>query len=144
MNFNHSMTCVDKNGNKNEFKYSFEVGEEEGFQKISYQVVPAEINIDDWFEFSLIRINETTAKIYAMNNNSIPELSGKGIPEKLIEIAASQFNSTIISSSNNPKSKHLETEWRSISANKVWDRLVANNKAKYDSHLDVYTYLTKL
>ena len=142
MDFNHSMICVDKSGKANEFKYSIEFGEEDDFQKIIYRVIPADINTDDWFEFALVRINDSTGKIYAMNNNNVPELAGKGISEKLIEIAAAQFNSTIISSSNNPKSKKLGTEWRTVAANKVWDRLVANNKAKYDSQLDVYIYLS--
>lgn len=141
MDFNHSMICVDKSGKANEFKYTIEFSDEDDFQKISYRVISADINTDDWFAFSLVRINDSTGKIYAMNNNNVPELTRKGIPEKLIEITTIQFNSTIISSSNNPKSKQLDTEWRTVAANKVWDRLVADNKAKYDSQLNLYTYL---
>lgn len=140
MDFNHSMICVDKSGKATEFNYSIDFSEEDDFEKIIYRVIPADINTDDWFEFSLVRIDDSTGKIFAMNNNNVPELTGKGIPEKLIEIAAAQFNSTIISSSNNPKSKLLDTEWRTVAATKVWERLVAKDKAKYDSQLDLYSY----
>lgn len=79
-------------------------------------------------------------KITSMNNNGVPELSGMGIPEKLIELVASKFGLEVVSSSNNLSYKKLETEWRSLDANKVWDRLLNQNRAIYNAELDIYTY----
>lgn len=144
MDYNYQMECVDRDGNINKFKYSIEqtieYSYDNDFEKFIFRVMPADFNTDDWFEFSIVKINNATGKVSTMKNNRVPELSGKGITEKLIELAASQFGLTIISSSNNPLHKKLETEWRSIDANKVWDRLQAQNKATYDTELDIYTY----
>src|SRR5690348_11566195 len=140
MDFNYDIECIDRYGQANNFKYSIEKSQENDFEKLIFRVVPANLNTDDWFEFSIVKIDDTTGKISSMNNNSIPELSGKGIPDKLIELIALKFNLKIISSSNKPSSQKLDTEWRTIDANKVWDRLIKQNKALYDSDLDIYTY----
>ena len=140
MNFIHEFECVDPFGNTNRFKYSKELSEDGDFEKVIYRVIPADTDTNDWFEFSVAKIDDTTGKVSSMNNNKVPELRGKGITEKLIELAASELGLHIISSSNKLSSKKLETEWRSIDASRVWDRLVQQNKANYDSELDVYSY----
>ncbi len=140
MDFKYDMVCIDRYGNQNNFNYSLDFSEENEFEKIIFRVIPADLMTEDWFELSVIKIDDTSGKISAMVNNTIPELSGKGVPDRLIEIAASQLNLKIISSSNKPSSKKLDTEWRTPDADNVWDRLVLQNKATYDPDLDIYTY----
>lgn len=140
MDFNQNMVCIDRYGNSNNFRYSIDNSEEEDFEKIIYRVIPADIETNDWFEFSVAKIGDSTGKIVTMNNNGVPELSGMGISEKLIEIAAEQLKLKIITSSNIEAAKLLTGEWRSVSASGVWKRIVRQSKATYDRELDVYTY----
>ena len=144
MDYNYQMECVDRYGNINKFKYSIEqtieYNDDNDLEKFTFRVMPVDFNTDDWFEFSVVKIDDNAGKISSMTNHGVSELRGMGIPEKLIELAASQFGLRIISSSNKPLHQKLEKEWRTIDANKVWDRLVKQNKASYDTDFDIYTY----
>jgi hypothetical protein len=74
-----------------------------------------------------------------MTNNSQTIYSAIGIPEEMIKICKGLMNRVIISISNLPSAKLLNSERRGKNAEKVWDRLVPNNLATYDPKNDIYT-----
>lgn len=141
MEFTTEIICIDKNGNENTFKYSLEESEENGKKKWVFRVVPHNLIVQDWFEFSVTEVDENTGKITSMNNRKMTEYIAKGIPEKLIEEANSVLNLTINSSSNTEEFKAFPNEWRSESATKVWERLLNRGEAEYDQQRDIYTSL---
>jgi hypothetical protein len=81
-----------------------------------------------WFTHTFIFLNQTL-KSENMSNNGYSEFSKKGIPEKIIEIASSEFNSDVISSPITPQPGNFLVD----TSFKVWQRLVLQNK---NSHRD--------
>ncbi len=140
MNFDKEIICVDKDGVEHIFKYSLNESEEDGNTKYIFHVMPKDLNAKDWFEFAITMIDDKKGKITVMNNRSMSEYVGKGIPDKLIEEASCVLSISISSSSNNARYKNFDPEWRTSDADKVWRRLISKNKASYDKNKDTYYY----
>jgi hypothetical protein len=143
MGFDREIVCTDRNGNQNLFKYSLDESDEDGNAKWIFRVMPFDLNATDWFEFGITVINPTIGKVTMMNNRNMVQYKGKGITEKLIEEAANVLGLTIISSTNNPKTKSLLTEWRSEAAGVIWKRLINQGLASFNEQEDIYTFTKK-
>lgn len=141
MTFDNEIICTDRNGNQNQFKYSINKSEENGKVKWIFRVMPFDLNANDWFEFAITVINPTVGKITVMDNRNMVEYRGKGITEKMIEEAANVLGLTIISSTNNSQKKLLSTEWRTPAADVIWERLIAQGRATYNTEDDIYTFI---
>lgn len=132
------ITCIDKDGIENNFKYSLEVVEDENYKKWNFMVIPANEIFKDFFFFSAQETKEKQVKITMMNNHNQKEYSAKGIPEKLIQTISLITNQPILSSSNISKYKSFEEEYRTPQATKVWERLKKEGKAHYNEQTDTY------
>lgn len=142
IDFPNSITCIDKDGNKNDFRFNLaETKDEYDRRKWVFKIIPAIEDVDDWFEFSIVKINDATGKVSAMNNNREKKYMAKGIPNKMIEETAEVLMLQIISSTNNESFKLLYTEWRSLDAEKVWKRMVKEGRAEYDLRTDTFTFI---
>lgn len=141
MNFENELICTDSDGNENQFLYSIEESEENGYVKWIFRVIPADMQAADWYEFAVTKIDESTGKVTVMDNRNMIQYRGKGITEKLIDEASEVLDMTIISSTNVSGAKSLETEWRTEPATKIWERLKAKGTASHDKQTDIYTYL---
>jgi hypothetical protein len=143
MGFDTEIICIDRNGNQNSFKYSMDESEESGKVKWVFRVMPHDLNAADWFEFAITVINPTVGKITVMDNRNMVQYRGKGITEKMIEVAANVLGLTIISSTNNPQKKSLSIEWRTPAADIIWERLRAKGLATYNTEDDIYTFIKR-
>ncbi len=130
--------CIDRNGSENRFKYSIEKTTEKGNNTWFFRIQPVDIIVDEDFEFEITQIGENIGKVTQMFHHFKEEYIAKGVPEKMIEEANRILNLNIISSTNKEESKLLSTEWRTTEAEKVWIRLYAQGKAKYDPNSEIY------
>jgi hypothetical protein len=141
MEFDKEIVCTDRKGNQHYFKYSIEESDDEGFLKWIFKVLPFDLNAPDWYEFSITVIRPGIGKVTLMDNRNMPQYRGKGITERLIEESANFLGLTIISSTCNPNKKVLSTEFRTIPATKVWEKLKNQGLASYNEEDDIYTFL---
>jgi hypothetical protein len=141
MSFNNELICTDSHGNEHQFLYSIEESEENGHLKWIFRVMSVDLQANDWYEFAVTKIDNSTGKVTVMNNRNMIQYRGKGITEKLIDEASKVLGLTIISSTNISEAKTLETEWRTEPATKIWERLKAKGIASHDDQTDIYTYL---
>lgn len=141
MSFENEIICTDSEGNESRFLYSITESEEEGRVKWIFRVMPDNLDAMDWYEFAITIIDDSTGKVTVMDNRNMIQYRGKGITEKLIDESSRVLNITIISSTNNPSAKSLETEWRTEPATKIWERLKAKGAASLNEQTDIYTYL---
>ena len=138
MNFDATITCTDKDGIENKFLYNLQKSDFE--EKWTFKIIPSEIEVDDWFEFSIQKTIDNKGKVIQMKHQNMQEYVAKGIPDKMIEESSKVLNLEIISSTNIESAKSFGTEWRTGEATKVWKRLMALGKAKHDSETDIYTF----
>ena len=139
MNFDTEIICKDKNEIENRFLYNLE-DKCDFEQKWIFRIIPAEIEVDNWFEFTITKTSNNKGKVTQMKHQNMPEYVAKGIPEKMIEESSAVLQLEIISSTNIESAKSFDTEWRTPQATKVWERLVALGKASHNSATDIYTY----
>lgn len=125
--------CIDKYGNKNTF-YIREVDR-------SYQgVVNYSVSTDplppsqESFQIAVKEDENGELQVTQMYHNQEPVYSAKGIPEAAILHISKEKGLTVRSSPG----KKRGDEFRLAGATKVWDRLVAAGKAKYDPDEDIY------
>ena len=135
------ITCIDKDGYKNNFLYSLEIEKINDYNQWKFSVIPDDGLCSDFFFFSGETISDEKIKITMMNNHNQEIYSGKGIPERLIEELHIITGKDIVSSSNNPHKKVLEEEYRTPPATKVWQRLVNINRASYNTEDDLFTFI---
>lgn len=127
-----TIKCVGKDG----VSRDFEVESEEVLtgKKWDFSVRAQESN--DFFQLTVETSDDNKVRITQIFHNDDPAYKGMGIPDALLPYVASQLKKQIISSSNKFPSK--PGEWRSVYANKMWDRLVGKVQAVYDEQKDVY------
>lgn len=98
----------------------------------------------DFFELTVIDVDENTLRIDSIEKNTNPALSRKGIPDVLIPEIARVLKKSIISSTSKnldkPKPIGEKPQYRTVSAEKYWKRLQNKGLAQYDSENDIYTY----
>ena len=94
----------------------------------------------------MIRSYTKTGQIFAcaacrvimMNNNGFAPVKAKGIPDALIPVIRQVVGRSVQSS---PRAGSSLDVRRVPPADKVWERLVAANLARYDEAADVYHLL---
>ena len=95
-------------------------------------------NLQRFLFFSAKETADNYIKVTMINNHNQIEYSAKGIPEKIIQELRNLSDKVIISSSNNPLYKSFDEEYRTLPAYKVWNRLIVQGKASYDTEIDTY------
>lgn len=138
MSFDHNILCVGNDKLEYTFCYSITESEEDGNSKWIFRVMPSDLNATDWYEFAITKVNSHIGKVTMMDNRNMPVYRGKGITEKLIEVASNDLGIEIRSSSN--KKKTFSNEFRTTAADVIWNRLVVKGKAEYNEELDFYKY----
>lgn len=129
------METIDLHNNNCHFQYFVELGDELRPDEITFKVYSIPKEELRWFSYKLKIIDNNIAKSEMMNNNSNFEFSKKGIPEKIIEIAADHLERSVISSPINPKMGDFLVP----QAIKAWERLIKqNNKVRKDEENGCY------
>lgn len=128
--------CTDLNGNKRSAYYNIKkIITDDGIKKLEFRTYMENDKQNEWFDFKVALLDNDIIKVTDMFVGK-QEHRMKGIPEALILELKRLFNKKIISSSNSKPI--IDNEWRKPSATKVWQRLVIQNRAKYDSYNDVF------
>ena len=135
------INCITREKIEIDFYYIYETLFENGRNKHYFKVYSDNIEEEDFAEFEFIEIDKVTLKPIMMEHHYIEKYVAKGIPERIIEVVQNITNKNVISSSN--KRKILDTEYRTESSEKVWERLVQQNKAEYKNENDIYRYISK-
>lgn len=138
-----TITCIDKTGNPHNFKYTYEIDNDDGKRIWKFIIIPEHEIYKDFFFFSAKEITDNQIKVTMINSHNQGAYSSKGIPEKIIEELQLLTGKEIISSSNNPLSKSFLEEYRTPPATKVWERLIAKGLASYDEQMDTYKFKKK-
>lgn len=130
------LKCTGKDNEETLFQYRFETIPYDEPKEINFTVVPALGEYSDFFNFALSVVDPNYLKINMMTANGQAIYRGKGIPAALMNEVGILFDKIIISSANGKRAG----EYRTKSATKVWDRLVANSLAEYNAQEDRYVY----
>lgn len=102
-----------------------------------FKVFSIPLNEMRWFSYRVRIINDTLIKSEHLSINENSEFAKKGIPEKIIQIASSELNRDIQSSSITFKNGNYLTP----PSKKAWERLVAQcENAFLDSKNDCFIY----
>ncbi|GHN02083.1 hypothetical protein WSM22_35720 [Cytophagales bacterium WSM2-2] len=117
-----SFQTTDIGGNQCTFQYEVVIDEFDS-NEITFRVFSMKIDPMRWFSYRFKILNKTTAKGEMATCNDNSEFSRKGIPEKIIEIAAQHLNRSIISSPLNP----VAGDYLVGPSVKMWERLVVQN-----------------
>lgn len=141
MNFDRIISSIGNDGLEYTFRYSITESEEDGNLKWIFRVMPSDLNATDWYEFAITKVNPQLGKVTMMDNRNMQVYRGKGITEKLIEVASSELGIEICSSSNTEKT--FSNEYRTSAADIIWNRLVNKGKAVYDKPRDLYRYILR-
>jgi len=97
----------------------------------------------DFYEGRFVAVGARDVQPDMLANHGRPEYVAKGITEALFDRVVCDSGRRLISSTNcGPK--NAQTEYRSPSADKVWQRLVRARRATYDPHVDRYEFLPPL
>ncbi len=132
---------VGKDNKTHRFKYTTENRYDSlcKVTKLCFLVYFANRDYNDYFDFKLTPIDQSTTKVTDMFLDAKGLFKGKGLPEALIIEAKRLFpDKQIISSTNSQTFKQVCNEWRSEQGSCVWNRLVAKNLARYDKDQDLY------
>lgn len=132
---------VDKKGNK----FSFEITEEPlsigKYNGIYYKIY--EPNYKGWkyFVFQILFVDNSKILIYMIDNQNIPELSGKGIVKPMIEKLSTVHKKTIVSSTNIESLKVDCSEGRVPNVTQYWIKWSKeNSKIRYVKEEDRFYY----
>jgi len=126
---------VDIDGVICKFQYKIEISDDK--EKIHFKVYSIPENEMSWFTYTVKIKDKGLVKSENMTFNSNKEFLKKGIPEKIIQIASKDLESSIISSPLNPKNGNFLIE----NSYKVWERLVEQDEnAVLDSENDCFIY----
>ena len=101
----------------------------------TFRIGPKDSSTDIQFELTL-DISERIARVVLMNNQGEAVYARKGIPEAAILHAAAALNTSV--RSNTATMDTPEGNAREPAATKVWERLVAQGKARYEAEQDIY------
>lgn len=134
-----SISCIGKDGLSNQFYYNYSVSR--GFPIEHRMTIYASPDYSDleFFELTAKEIDENKLKIITIMKNSEALYGAKGIPDSAIPEMIKLSEKHVVSSSNNADMGG--NEFRSDDATKMWKRLVACEKAKYESSIDRYEYI---
>jgi hypothetical protein len=135
--------CTDpKNASQHFFFLETEVGTDPDGRFLKFLVHlrnPPRPDEDDLYFAEFRFIGSPEVQSMTLNNSGRSHYRGKGITEAVFAEVARLTGLTLVSSSD--KYPKLDTERREPEATKVWERLVSDNRARYDSTTDRYTYI---
>ncbi len=114
---------IDRDNNVCQFQYSFEY-DELNKMNVEFSVFSIPKNSLRWFSYTFKIIDNNIAKGEMMTKNGCEEFGGKGIPEKIIEIASLILKRKIISSPTIFEAGNFLIG----PSKKAWERLVKNNE----------------
>lgn len=75
MDFTNEIWCTDKCGIKNCFLYNVEQSDFE--YKWTFRIVPADTDVENWFEFAVTKTIDNKGKVTLMNHYDNPNISQK-------------------------------------------------------------------
>jgi hypothetical protein len=143
----HCLVCKGKDGVRRTFWYELEPDELYPETVIRFRVHksnPPMMNAESWVEMTLMRCEDRTWKITFIGDfERRPHYAGVGIPDALIP-EASRALETAIRSSSNIKAKKDSDEFRTVDAEKMWQRLRGKGLARYILTDDYYVCETGL
>ena len=135
------LETIDRKGNK----FSFEISEEPlnvgKFEGIYYKI--HEPNYKGWkhFVFQILFIEKSKILIFMIDNENIPELSGKGLVKSMIEKLIAIYKVTIVSSTNIESLKIDKAEGRVPNVTQYWEKWSTDNcKIRYVKEEDRFYY----
>jgi hypothetical protein len=140
----HTLECIDIDGVRHEFYARIikdAVVASDGSVINAWQYFIYDNNApeytEEFFDAEFVEVDSQTILSRAMSHKNIERYTKKGIPEAVIRDASSRLGKAVVSSSN---IEYLldETESRTASATRVWERLVAAGLATYDHAKDRY------
>lgn len=132
---------IDSIGSYNIFNVDQECFEVNGKSGIYFKIYDRKQKPWMHFVFKILFLEENIILIYNIDNQNIPEVSGKGIVKGMIEALRLKYKVQIISSSNNDQFKIDESEGRIPGVTTYWNKwLRENNKIIYNSSEDRFIY----
>jgi hypothetical protein len=115
---------IDMDNNLCRFQYKKEDGDTLNPDNVYFKVFSIPADPMRWFSYTFRIVDDHTAKGEMMTNHGYEEFAKKGIPEKIIEIAAAVLKRTIVSSPITPQAGNYLTN----ASYKAWKRLIAMNE----------------
>lgn len=97
----------------------------------------------DFYEGRFVAFGAGVVRPDMLANQGLPEYSGKGITEALFDRVVRDSGCKLISSTSQGQ-RNGPAEYRSVSADRVWQRLVGKRLAVYDASTDRYEYVPSL
>jgi len=129
--------CIGRDGQEREFNCSEPDIDGYGVKRYTYRIRPIASEPIESFEFTVEEVGEDTVKVVVMDRHHEPAYSAMGIPERMIQECATTLGKKVISSNNGA---NIPGEFRTPRATKVWERLVAQERATFDEQQDRYTF----
>lgn len=131
--------CTDPNGHVRVFYYDVDddPGGEDVFVRVHATRQPN--STDHWFDITLKKSAPDTLIVSMQMKNKNALYGAKGILDAMIPGLAATLNKRIVSSSNT-QNQYLN-EYRNTAGEKVWRRLEADGRAKYNTITDRYELL---
>lgn len=123
------LKCIGRDKLEREFDLCVKVTFE-GYPRF---IVTHESTSHEFFELVLKPLDDGSHMVMMINAHGV--YGGTGIPDALIPFAANHLSTEIRSSPARSKDGNY---WRTPAATKVWERLVAAGKAKYNKQTDIY------
>lgn len=97
----------------------------------------------DFYEARFVVVGAGVVQPDMLDSHGLPEYRGKGITEAIFARVVLDSGCRLISSTNRGQ-RNLSAEYRSVSADAVWRRLVQARHAAYDPSIDRYEYIPPL
>ena len=92
----------------------------------------------EFYEARFVAVDDNRLRPDMLANRNDPRYRGKGISEAVFKDVAIQSGRTVVSSRK--ETPDDLAEWRSVSADKLWTKLVARGKATFDPEEGRFTY----
>lgn len=96
---------------------------------------------EEIFEFRVVDFDDKYVRIDMMENHNRPEYKMKGIAEYLIPTVAKYLNKKVLSSIQDGRPS--KAEWRTLYAEKFWEKMEGKKKAIYHHETDRYEFTSE-
>jgi len=142
-----SIDTIGRGGSKHSFEGEYEHETNRHGEIWRYSIMSQE-RPTELFEARFKTLGDTRIRVAVIDRHFLEEFSAKGIPEALFEHVVNLSGRTLFSSVGDGGAKEMTTDFdpdgfesRNNSADKMWKRLVAANRAQYDGTEDRYVFL---
>lgn len=138
----NSLISTDRSGTS----YTFEITEEPfnvgKYSGIYYKIQDRGTRGWKHFVFKIAFLDSSRILIFLVDNQNIPELTGKGIVKAMIVLLSQFYNASIVSSTNNEALKIDEAEGRIPNVTSYWQKWCkTDSRANYNKSEDRFYYL---